>query len=153
MFKLEQRDEFARGSVAGAAGAVVKYIFNELMQLLQIAKYDNNATAITVTMSQYERTLFFWLYGFINAVFIGTIFGVLIAFTFSYILTDRFLYKGAALGILIFYLNFGNLSFFFNYPPDFKTLPGDMVSMLLSLMIYALVTTDMLRRLQFFTQE
>lgn len=68
-------------------------------------------------MSQYERTLFFWLYGFINAVFLGMIFGVLIAFIFSYILTDRFLfYKGAALGILIFYLNFGILSFFFNYP-------------------------------------
>ncbi len=35
MFKLEQRDEFARGSMVGAAGSVVKYIFNELMQFLR----------------------------------------------------------------------------------------------------------------------
>ena len=56
MNRLERRDDFFKGAVAGMIGAVVKYGFNELMQFLQIAKYDNNATAITVVFTQYERS-------------------------------------------------------------------------------------------------
>jgi hypothetical protein len=148
MFKLEQQDEFAKGSIAGFAGAVVKYIFNELMQFLNIAKYDNNATSITLTMTQYEHSTFY-LVCFLNALFVGMIFGIIIAFVFSYIFTERFLfYKGAAIGVFIFLLNFGILSLFFNYPEDITALPGDMISMLLSLIIYSLVTTYVLKKLQ-----
>jgi len=79
-FKLEQNNEFILGTVAGILGAAVKYGFNELMQLLGFAKYDNNATAISTVMKGYEYTPAFWLFGFANALFIGAFFGVLIAF-------------------------------------------------------------------------
>ena len=46
MFKLEQREEFLKDSIAGVVGSVAKYGFNELAQFLNISKYDNNATAI-----------------------------------------------------------------------------------------------------------
>ncbi|MFA7467241.1 MAG: hypothetical protein WCY82_03120 [Desulfotomaculaceae bacterium] len=49
-FNLERNNEFIYGTTAGIIGAAVKYGFNELMQVLQIAKYDNNATSINVVM-------------------------------------------------------------------------------------------------------
>jgi len=149
--KLEQRDEFWKGSISGAVGAAVKYGFNELMQFLKIAKYDNNATAITVVMRTYEHTLLFWLFGFLTALIIGAFFGVFIAFIYSYIFTEKHLYlKATGIGTGIWLFNFGIASRAFHYPPDIKLSLGDIVSMLLSLIIYSLVTVYVLAKMDFF---
>lgn len=151
MNRLERQDDFFKGAVAGMIGAVVKYGFNELMQFLQIAKYDNNATAITVVFTQYERSLLFWTIGFIHALLIGAFFGVIIAFIFDYIFTEKYYYlKGAAIGVGIYLFNFGVMSKVFNYPADIATLPGDVISMFLSLVLYAVVTVYALKKLDFF---
>lgn len=151
MNKLERRDDFFKGAVAGMIGAVVKYGFNELMQFLQIAKYDNNATALTVVFSQYERSLLYWTIGFIHALLIGAFFGVVIAFTFDYIFTEKYyLLKGIGIGVAIYFFNFGIMSNFFNYPADIAKLPGDIISMFFSLVIYAVVTVYALKKLDFF---
>ncbi len=152
MNKLERRDDFIKGAVAGIIGAVVKYGFNELMQFLQIAKYDNNATAITVVFTQYERSLLFWTIGFIHALLIGALFGVAIAFIFDYILTEKYyLLKGVGIGVFIYFFNFGIMANVFNYPADITTLPGDMIAMFFSLVIYAVVTVYTLNKLGFFS--
>jgi hypothetical protein len=151
MNKLERQDDFFKGAVAGMIGAVVKYGFNELMQFLQIAKYDNNATALTVVFSQYERSLLFWTIGFIHALLIGAFFGVVIAFIFDHIFTEKYyLLKGGAIGVGIYFFNFGIISNVFNYPADLATLPGDVIAMFFSLVIYAVVTVYALKRLEFF---
>jgi hypothetical protein len=151
MNKLERREDSIKGAVAGMVGAVVKYGFNELTQFLQIAKYDNNTTAITVVFTQYERSLHFWTIGFIHALLIGALFGVIIAFIFDYILTEKnYLLKAAGIGIFIYFFNFGIMSKVFNYPADIATLPGDIIAMFFSLIIYAVVTAYTLKRLGFF---
>ena len=151
MDKLERRDDFFKGAMAGTIGAIVKYGFNELMQFLQIAKYDNNATAITVVFSQYERSLLFWMIGFIHALLIGAFFGVIIAFLFDYVLTEKYyLLKGMAIGVAIYFFNFGIMSKVFNYPADLATLPGDVIAMFLSLVIYGVVTVYVLKKTDLF---
>ena len=151
MDRLERRDDFFKGAVAGVAGALVKYGFNELMQFLQIAKYDNNATAITVVFTQYERSLLFWSIGFIHALLIGAVFGVIIAFIFDYIFNEKYyLLKGVAIGVGIYFFNFGIMSNIFNYPKDLLTLPGDVIAMFFSLIIYSVVTIYVLKKLDFF---
>jgi len=150
-FKLEQNNEFILGTVAGLLGAAVKYGFNELAQLVGLAKYDNNATSITVVMKGYEYTPAFWLFGFANALFIGAFFGVLIAFMMSYIFTERYyLFKGAGIGVGLWLFNFGLAAKVFNYPEALKYSLGDVVSFLFSLVIYAVVTVYALKRLGLF---
>ncbi len=154
MFKLEQRHEFVRGTGAGIIGAVVKYIFNELMQVLKIAKYDNNATAITVVMKGYEHNLLFWAFGFLSALIIGAFFGVAIAFMFSYVFTEEhYLFKAAGMGVGLWLFNFGLISNAFNYPADIKWSMGDIVSMLLSLVIYSMLTVYSLKQMGFFRED
>lgn len=154
MDRLERRNDFIKGAVAGIVGATAKYAFNELAQFLRIAKYDNNATALTVVFSEYQKSPFFWAIGFIHAIFIGAFFGVLIAFAFDYIFTEKYyLLKGVAIGVFIYFFNFGIMANFFNYPPDLSTLPGDVVAMFLSLVIYAVVTACTLKRMGFFAEQ
>lgn len=154
MFKLEQRQEFIRGSLAGAMGAVVKYGFNELMQVMHLAKYDNNATAITVVMKGYEHSLAFWLFGFMTALIIGAFFGVIIAFMFSYIFTEElYIIKAIGIGVGIWLFNFGFASRAFHYPSDMAWNLGDIISMLLSLILYSIITVYSLKLMGFFQTD
>ncbi|HZK24803.1 MAG TPA: hypothetical protein VFC74_05380 [Oscillospiraceae bacterium] len=153
MQQLERNHDFLYGLKAGVAGAVVKYGFNELMQLSGIAKYDNNATSLTVVFSAYQHSPFYWILGFLHAIMIGAFFGVCIAFVFDYILTpEDYLLKCLGIGVFIYFFNFGVMSRAFHYPADITTLPGDVISMFLSLLIYAAVTGWTLK-LQGFFQE
>ncbi len=150
MPKLEKNEELIIGSIAGSIGAVAKYAFNELAQLLSLAKYDNNATALGVVLKTWQHTPVYWIIGFFIAIIIGAFFGVIIAFMFSYIFAERFyLLKGAIIGIGIWLFNFGIMSNVFNYPPDIKTSLGDIMSMLVSLIIYGVVTVFSLKLFSF----
>lgn len=149
MLKLEKSEELLTGSIAGIIGATAKYLFNEITQLLQLAKYDNNATALGVVLKQWEHNVTYWIFGFIVALIIGAFFGVIIAILFSYFLTSKhYLLKGSVIGIGIWLFNFGVMAKVFNYPEDIKNLLGDVVMMLISLMIYGLVTAYMLKVLK-----
>ncbi|MTI85076.1 MAG: hypothetical protein FH756_14570 [Firmicutes bacterium] len=149
-FKLEQNNEFILGTTAGMIGATVKYGFNELMQVINIAKYDNNATSLTVVMKGYEYTPAFWLFGFITALIIGAFLGLVIAFMFSYIFTERhYIFKSAGIGVGIWLFNFGFAAKVFNYPEPIQYSLGDVVSMLMSLIIFAMVTAYTLKKLGF----
>jgi len=151
MFKLEQRKEFFKGSIAGVVGAVAKYGFNELTQFLNISKYDNNATAITVIMKGYEHNIYFWLFGFLTALIIGAFFGVLIAFMYTYVFSERKLYlKAVGIGIGIWLINFGLFSRVFYYPTDIKYRLGDILFMLISLILFAVITVTTLKKVGFF---
>ncbi len=70
---------------------------------------------------------------------------------FDYILTEKYyLLKGAGIGVGIYFFNFAIMSNVFNYPADIATLPGDIIAMFFSLVIYAVVTVYALKRLDFF---
>lgn len=154
MLRLERKQEFLKGSIAGCVGATVKYIYNELMQLLNIAKYDNNATALGVVLKSWEHTPLYWLLGFITALIIGAFFGVLIAFIYTYVLSHRQKYfKAIGIGIGIWLFNVGFMSRFFFYPEDIMISVGDVFySLLISLIIYGVVTVFTLDKLNFFEQ-
>ncbi|MGI6227283.1 MAG: hypothetical protein ACOYJ1_13620 [Peptococcales bacterium] len=154
MVKLERREEFLKGSFAGVVGAIAKYGFNELAQFLQLSKYDNNATAITVIMKGYEHNIYFWLFGFITALMIGAFFGVMIAFMYTYVFSERRIYlKAIGIGIGIWLINFGVFSRIFSYPTDIKYRLGDVLSMLISLIIFSLITVITLKRIGLFTNN
>lgn len=154
MIKLERRDEFLKGSFAGILGAIAKYGFNELAQFLKISKYDNNATAITVIMKGYENNIYYWLFGFMTALIIGAFFGVLIAFMYTYVFSEKKIYlKSIGIGISIWLINFGFISRLFDYPTDIRYRLGDVLSMLISLIIFAVVTVFTLSRIGFFTKS
>jgi len=153
LFKLEKREEFLNGSMAGAIGAIAKYTFNELTQFLNISKYDNNATAITVIMKGYEHNIFFWLFGFLTALIIGAFFGVIIAFMYTYIFSEKKIFiKAIGIGIGIWLINFGLFSKIFYYPEDIALRLSDIVFMLISLIAYALITVFALQKLGFFKE-
>ncbi|NLN54074.1 MAG: hypothetical protein GX150_07195 [Firmicutes bacterium] len=154
MQQLERKNDFLHGVKAGMAGAAVKYGFNELMQLIGIAKYDNNVTSLTVVFSTYQHTPFYWLIGFLHALMIGAFFGVCIAFVFDYILTPQYyLLKSLGIGVFIYFLNFGLMARAFHYPSDLSRLPGDVISMFISLLLYAAVTGWVLKKQGFFEQS
>ncbi|NLZ38433.1 MAG: hypothetical protein GX893_02345 [Firmicutes bacterium] len=154
MLKLERKNDFLYGSIAGSIGAIAKYIFNELAQFLGLAKYDNNATALTVVFSSYQDTPLYILLGLLHAVMIGAFFGVVLAFIFDYVLTEKYyLLKAVAYGVFIYLLNFGLMSKIFSYPQDMTRLPGDVVVMFLSLIIYAVVTAYVLKKIGFWQTE
>jgi hypothetical protein len=60
------------------------------------------------------------------------------------------LLKGAAIGVSIYFFNFGIMSNVFNYSADLATLPGDVITMLFSFIIYSVVTVYVLKKLSFF---
>ncbi|NLZ93961.1 MAG: hypothetical protein GX922_08135 [Firmicutes bacterium] len=154
MQKLERKNDFFYGSIAGSIGAIVKYAFNELAQFLGLAKYDNNATALTVVFSSYQNTPFYWLLGLIHAVMIGAFFGVLLAFIFDHILTpEHYLFKGIGYGIFLYLLNFGVMAKVFDYPAEIASLPSDVIIMLLSLILYAVVTAYTLKKIGFWQTD
>ncbi|MCK9218270.1 MAG: hypothetical protein M0P77_10205 [Firmicutes bacterium] len=153
-FKLEQNNEFIFGTTAGVVGATVKYGFNELMQVLNIAKYDNNATSLGVVMKGFEYTPIFWVFGFITSLIIGAFFGLIIAFLYTYIFSTKYYFiKSIGIGVGIWLLNFGLMSRVFNYPEPIKNSLGDIVAMLLSLVIFAVVTAYALKLMGFFKQR
>lgn len=154
MLKLERKQEFIKGSIAGCVGAIAKYTYNELMQVLNIAKYDNNSTSLGVALKSWEHTPVYWVLGFITALIIGAFFGVLIAFIYTYVLSHRKKYfKAIGIGIGIWLFNVGFMSRFFSYPEDFKLSIGDVFySLLISLIIYGVVTVYTLEKLNFFEQ-
>jgi len=147
VIKFEQHNEVITSSLAGAIGAAVKYAFNELTQVLGFAKYDNNATSLGTVMSVWDYSTFTWIFGFLVSLIIGAIFGVIFAILFRYILSAKnYLLKGAILGTGIWLFNFGIMSKVFNYPADIGQSLGDIVSMLLSLIIFGVVTVYFLDR-------
>ena len=147
MIKFEQNNEVITSSMAGAIGAAVKYAFNELTQVLGFAKYDNNATSLGTVMSGWDYSIFTWIFGFLTSLIIGAFFGVIFAMLFRYVLnSEKLLLKGAILGTGIWLLNFGIMSKIFNYPSDIGQSLGDVVSMLLSLIIFGIVTVYFLDR-------
>ncbi|WP_066632792.1 hypothetical protein [Desulfolucanica intricata] len=149
--KLEKNNEFIYGTTAGMIGAAAKYAFNELTQVLNISKFDNNATSLTVVLKDYAHTPVFWIFGFLVALIIGAFFGLIIAFMFSYIFNERYyLLKGAGIGIGIWLFNFGVMSKVFDYPEQIKYSLGDIISMLISLIIYGMVTVYSLKRMGLF---
>lgn len=152
--KLEKKNEFMSGSFAGAVGAAVKYAFNEIMQAAGIAAYDNNATAVTVVMIEYRETITYAVFGFFTALTIGAFFGVIIAFTFSRILTENnYFIKSAGLGVWIWLFNFGLISKVFNYPEGIRHSLNDTVVMLISLIIYSVVTAYVLKWTGLFRED
>jgi len=107
-FKLEQNNEFIFGTTAGVIGATFKYGFNEFKQVLNIAKYDNNATSLGVVMKGFEYTPIFWVFGFITSLIIGAFFGLIIAFMYTYIFSTKYYFvKSIGIGVGIWLLNFG----------------------------------------------
>ncbi|HBX23597.1 MAG TPA: hypothetical protein DEF34_08210 [Desulfotomaculum sp.] len=153
-FKLEQNNEFIFGTTAGVIAATVKYGFNELMQVLNIAQYDNNATSLGVVMKGFEYTPIFLVFGFITSLIIGALHGLVIAFMYTYIFSTKyFLLKSVGIGVGIWLFNFGLMSGVFNYPEPIKNSLGDIVAMLLSLIIFAVVASYALKVMGFFKQS
>lgn len=151
--KLETRNEFVLGSIAGMIGAAVKYVFNEAAQFLNFATYDNNATAIAIVMNNLKGTLAYDIMGFVTALLIGGFFGVLFAFAYSLILSEKnYLFKAAGLGVGIWLFNFGVMAKVFGYPKGIALSLNDVVVMLISLIIYAVITAYALKRMGIFKE-
>lgn len=151
--KLETKNEFVLGVIAGMIGAAVKYFFNELMQLVNIAAYDNNSTAITTVMNNLKGTLAYDIFGFVTALLIGGFFGVILAFAYTWILSEKnYQFKAAGYGIGIWFLNFSVMSKVFGYPKGIALSLNDIIAMLLSLIIYAMVTAYALKVMGIFKE-
>lgn len=152
MSKFEQHNGFINGALAGIIATFPKYIFNELTQVLNFSIYDNNATALGVVLTDFQHDVAHWILGFITAHIIGAFWGIVIAFIFTYLLTEKnYLLKGAMFGGMIWVFNFGFMAkVAFDYPPKLLANLNDVVSMLLSLIIYGVVTVYTLQRLGFF---
>lgn len=153
IYKLETKNEFVLGSIAGMTGSVVKYLFNELMQLINVAAYDNNATAISTVMDNLKGTLAYDLLGFTTAVLIGGFFGVILAFAYTWIFSEKnYQFKAAGFGVGIWLLNFSVMGKVFGYPKGIALSLNDIVVMLISLVIYAMVTAYVLKRMGIFIE-
>lgn len=153
--KFETKNELLIGSIAGAIATIPKYYWNELMQLIGVTKFDNNWTAFSVVLNNYNHTKIEVYFAFLTAIIIGMFFGVILAFLFSKVFTSHlYLLKGAIYGAGIWLFNFGIASYaFFKYPTALREEVGIAVSMLTSLILYGVLSAYILKKFGIFKDE
>lgn len=150
MVKPEAKDEFIKGITAGSIGAAALYFFVQVFYWLDLIKYGQNILAGDVVFS-WKPTLLMNLIGFVEAIFIGAVFGILLAFVFSRWLTGHYyLLKGLIYGFAIWVLNLGIMDELFKYPRDLYEQPLNLIVFLLGYAVYGIVTAFVLKKLGIF---
>jgi len=87
--RLESNNEFIKGGIAGAVSAVAMFFFIELFRWLGITKYGQAYLASDIVFT-YKDTLLMNLIGLFNSIMIGSFWGVVIAFLYSYVFTEDY---------------------------------------------------------------
>ncbi|NLW55648.1 MAG: hypothetical protein GX050_03315 [Firmicutes bacterium] len=145
--KLETENEFVRGTVSGAISATAICLFSELFEAIGLAKHCWLYLAGQPIMN--------FNHGFLPTVFaillhlgIGSFWGVISAFLFSKVFTDRYyLLKGIVIGFAIFFLHFGLLNQTFHYRPALRADLLTLFIFFLSYLLYGGLTAFLLRKL------
>jgi hypothetical protein len=143
--KLASENEFIRGTIAGAISAAVICMFFEALELLGLAKHCWLFMAGQPVM-QFTHSGWQVAFAFLIHLGVGAFWGVIIAFLFSKIFTDRFyIFKGALFGLAIFFLHIGLLFTPFHYPAKMRHEPLTVFFIFLSYLIYGVLTAGILK--------
>ena len=150
MNRLESNNEFIKGGIAGAVSAVAMFFFIELFRWLGITKYGQAYLASDIVFT-YKDTLLMNLIGLFNSIMIGSFWGVVIAFLYSYVFTEDYcLLKGPSVGYLLFVFHLGILDDFFHYERELHKKTADVVVILSGYLLYGFCVAYLLKRLKIF---
>lgn len=145
--KLELKNEFIRGAVAGAISAVVICLFMELMERLHVVKHCWLFMAGQAVM-QFKHHGFISVFSFLLHLGVGSFWGIFMAFLFSKVFTDRYyIFKGILAGLAIFFLHVGLLHRALNYPQAMREDPLSVFFIFLSYLIYGALTAYLIWKL------
>lgn len=145
--KLLTEKEFIRGVISGSISAVVICSLFEVLEMLGLAKH---CWLFMAGQSIMEFKHNFWqgTFAFIIHLGVGSFWGVIIAFLFSKVFTDRYdVLKSIFIGLAIFFLHIGLLSNVLHYPAKMREEPSTVFFIFLSYLIYSTLTAFILKKL------
>ena len=145
--KLETDNEFIRGTVAGSISATVICVLLEVLEAIGLAKHCWLFMAGQAFM-YFQHTPGQIALALLIHLFIGSFWGIIIAFLYSKIFTDRFaLIKSSVIGAIIFFFHFGLFDKVLKYPPKLRGETMTLFMIFLSYLIYCLLVTVLLKKL------
>ncbi len=144
--KFETKNEFSRGSIAGAISAVVICLFVEVFEWLKIAKHCWLFIAGQAVM-HFNHDLWQGSFALLLHLGIGSLWGVVIAFMLKMVKAEKYLVKGAVIGLAIFFLHFGLLAKGLHYPEPMREDPMTLFIIFTSYLIYGALTAWLIDKL------
>jgi hypothetical protein len=147
MSKLLSENEFIHGAVAGLVSAAVICLLSEVSELFGLSKHCWLFMAGQSVM-EFKHTFWQVIFAFIIHLGVGSFWGVIIAFLFSKIFTERYyLLKSSLIGLAIFFLHMGLLAKALHYPAKIREETSTVFFIFLSYFIYAILTTAIIMKL------
>ncbi len=145
--QFESVNEFGRGAIAGSLSAIVICLFLELLELMGLAKHCWLFMAGQAVM-QFQHVLLPVALAFLIHIGVGVFWGVIIAFLFTKVFTDRYhILKGLAIGAAIFFFHLGLLSQVLNYPPALRNDIVTIFFIFLSYLLYGALTAIIIKKI------
>lgn len=145
--KLESENEFIRGAIAGSISAAVICLSFEVLEKIDLVKHCWLFMAGQAVM-QFKHSLWQAVFAFLIHLGVGVFWGVIIAFLFSKVFSDRYyILKGAAFGFAIFFLHLGLLGKALHYPEKMQEETLTTFFIILSYLLYGVLTSFILKKL------
>ncbi|HYH03777.1 MAG TPA: hypothetical protein VEC37_11780 [Bacillota bacterium] len=145
--KLESQNEFIRGTITGSVSATVICLLLEVFEWLGLAKHCWLFMAGQSIM-QFKHTAPQVAFAFLIHLGVGSFWGIIIAFLFSRVLTERhFILKSMVIGSIIFFFHLGILPKVLSYPPILRSETSTLSIIFLSYMVYSVLTSIILNKL------
>lgn len=145
--KLESENEFTRGAIAGSISAAVICLLSECFEWLGLLGHCWLFMAGQPVM-EFSHTPLPLAFSFLIHLGVGSFWGVIMAFLFSKVFTDRgYLLKGLLIGLAIFFFHVGFLDTVLKYP---ATMRGEFFTVFftfITYLIYGGLTAVILKKL------
>lgn len=145
--KLASENEFIRGAIAGSLSAAVICLSFEALEWFGLVKHCWLFMAGQSVM-QFRHNALFGAFAFLIHLGVGVFWGVIIAFLFSKVFSDRYyILKGSAFGLAIFFLHVGLLSKALHYPEKMREETLTIFFIFLSYLFYGALSSFILKKL------
>lgn len=145
--RLATENEFIRGAIAGSISAAVICLSFEVLEKFGLVKHCWLFMAGQAVM-QFNHNLWQTIFAFLIHLGVGTFWGVIIAFLFSKVFSDRFyILKGSLFGLAIFFLHLGLLDKALHYPAKMREETLTVFFIFLSYLVYGALTSFIIKKL------
>ena len=151
--RFETANEFKKGIIAGIISAIIMYFFIETFSWLDIIKFGQSYFG-GETVFNYKDNLIIKIISFFMSVGFGMFWGIILAFSFSKVLTEElYILKGLTFSFIIFVFHLGILDESFHYKREIHEETLNLLIILIGYMIYGSMTAIILKKLDIFNNS
>ncbi|MGE5606649.1 MAG: hypothetical protein ACM3YE_13285 [Bacteroidota bacterium] len=144
--KLASEDEFIRGAIAGSISAIAICLALEVLEKFSLVEHCWLFMAGEAVM-QFKHSIWQAVFAFLIHLGVGVFWGVIIAFLFSKVFSDRYyILKGLVFGLTIFFLHLGLLDKALHYPAKMREETLTVFFIFLSYLLYGMLTAFILKK-------